>query len=198
MQITAVVPIDRRRSKVLCEEGLVFALYNGEVKRYKIEEGTDLSEEVYEEILTQILMKRARERALYLLKDQDRTEQEIRRKLKEGFYPESAMKGAIEFLKEYHYLDDLEYGRRYIRSHGDRRSKKRLQFDLQQKGIDKELIRLLMEENEEEISEDLQIQRFLKKKGYEKGETTPKEREKLMAALARKGFSYDAIVRGME
>lgn len=197
MQITAVVPLDKRRSKVLCEEGFAFVLYKGELKKYQIEEGMDLSEETYEEILHQVLIKRAKERALYLLKDRDRTEQEIRRKLREGFYPEDSIAQTINFLKEYRFLDDWEYGRRYIRTYGNSRSKKRLQFDLQQKGLDREQIRLLLEESDGDISEDAQIEKFLKKKGYQKGETPPKEREKLMAALVRKGFSYDAVSRMM-
>ena len=41
MMVTAVIPVDKRKSKVFLEEGFAFVLYRGEVERYRIEEGTD-------------------------------------------------------------------------------------------------------------------------------------------------------------
>ena len=39
MMVTAVIPVDKRKSKVFLEEGFAFVLYRGEVERYRIEEG---------------------------------------------------------------------------------------------------------------------------------------------------------------
>ena len=50
MMVTAVIPVDKRKSKVFLEEGFAFVLYRGEVERYRIEEGRELEDEVYEEI----------------------------------------------------------------------------------------------------------------------------------------------------
>ena len=102
----------------------------------------------------------------------------------------------MDFLKRYRYVDDENYGRNYIRTYGDRKSRRQLEFELRNKGIDRETIDLLMEECQ--VSEDEQIYQFLRKKGYEKDAAQPKERARLTAALARKGFSYDAICRVME
>ena len=76
MQIISVTPLDKRRSKVLTDEDFAFALYQGEIKAYKIKEGGELTGEVYWEILEKVLFKRAKERTLYLLKSRDRTELE--------------------------------------------------------------------------------------------------------------------------
>lgn len=195
MEVTAVVSLDKRRSKVFLEGEPAFVLYRGEIKRYQIEEGEELSEGQYSQILEEILFKRGRERALYLLKDRDRTENEIRKKLKEGCYPLEVIERTIDFLKEYHFVDDLDYGRRFIQAYKDKRSRKRLEFDLQQRGLTQEQIRMLMEEGE--VQEDGQIQAFLKKKGYIPGTSSPKDQARLIAALARKGFSYDAIYRNL-
>ncbi len=196
MQIISVTPLDKRRSKVLTDEDFAFALYQGEIRTYTIKEGGELTREVYREILEKVLFKRAKERTLYLLKSRDRTELEIRRKLKDGYYPQEAIDYAVDFLKRYGFVDDENYGRNYIRVYGDRRSRKQLEFELRNKGIGREAIDLLMEECQ--VSEDEQICRFLRKRGYEKDTAQPKERAKLTAALARKGFSYDAIYRVME
>ena len=196
MEILSVTPLDKRRSKILTDEEFVFVLYNGEIKTYKIEEGKELSKEIYQEIFEKILFKRAKERTLYLLKSQDRTELEIRKKLKEGFYPQEAIEYAIAFLKEYKFIDDENYGRSYIRTYGNKKSKRQLEFELTRKGLDKEKISQLLEEGQ--VSESTQILRYLQKKGYQKGITLPKERAKLAASLIRKGFSYDAVYEAME
>ena len=195
MEITAVEPLDKRRSKIFLEEKIAFVLYRGELRTYQIEEGGELSEENYKQIVEKVLIKRAKERALYLLKDRDRTEKEIKKKLTEGYYPVDVIDRTIAFLKEYHFLDDLDYGRRYILNYKEKRSKKRIQFDLCQKGLEPEQISMLL--TEEEILEDGQIEAFLRKKGYRQEEAAPKEKGRLAAALARKGFSFEAIYRVM-
>ena len=196
MQIEAIVPLDKRRSKVLTDENFAFVLYKGEMRAYGIEEGQQLPVEVYDRILHEVLFKRAKERVLYLLKSRDKTELEIRRKLKEGCYPEEAIEYAVSFLKEYKFIDDDNYGRRYIRAYAEKKSRKQLEFELRGKGLDRETVGLLLEECQ--VSEEEQIRRFLKKKGYEKGAVSPKEQGKLASALMRKGFSYDAIYGVME
>lgn len=191
MWIAEVIPVDKRRCKVLLEEGFAFALYKGEIRHYGIEAQTELSEEIYQEIQEKILRKRARERALYLLKSADKTEAQIRKKLKEGFYPEEVIEHTLGFLREYRFVDDVRYGEQYIRTYEHKKSRRQMAFDLQQKGLDRELIRELLEENGPD--EEQQIRSFLSKKNYKPGESTAEEYRKLAAALVRKGFSYDNI-----
>ena len=189
MQIMAVTPFDKRRSKVLISEDFAFVLYNGEIRRYHIEEGAELTEERYRQILDEVLRKRARERAIYLLKEKDRTEAELTKKLREGFYPEEVIREVLELFKARHYIDDEEYGRRYLDNHSQKKSRRRLQYDLQRKGLDRDQIEELLEE----MPEEDQIREFLQKKGYDPEQTDQKEKGKLMMALARKGFAYEAI-----
>ena len=108
MTVTEITPLDKRRSKVILDEDFALALYNGEIKRYHIETGEELPEETYREIMEEILLKRAVERVCYLLKSSDKTEQELRKKLKDGYYPGEAIDYAIEFLKKHRYINDEE------------------------------------------------------------------------------------------
>ena len=66
----------------------------------------ELVQEQVEEIYHEILRKRIKERALYLLKAADKTEYEIRTKLRQAFYPEELIDYAVDFLKQYRYIDD--------------------------------------------------------------------------------------------
>jgi len=196
MQIEALTPLDKRRSKVLTDEDFAFVLYKGELKTYGIEAGQELADETYDRILREVLFKRAKERVLYLLKSRDRTELEIRRKLKEGYYPQEAIEYAVSFLKEYRFVDDEDYGRRYIRTYAGKKSRRQMEYELCSKGLPRETVGILLEE--QGLSEEEPIRRYLKKKGYEKDSALPGEKARMAAALVRKGFSYDDIYRIME
>lgn len=191
MKITAIEPLDKRRSKVLFEEGFAFALYKGELRKYQIKEGGELTEEVYHEIVSLILSKRARERMVYLLKSADKTEQELRKKLKDAWYPEEAVEAAISFGFRHHYIDDVRYAKRYIEFQGKRKSKKEIAYKLRQKGISSDIICKLLEENL--IDEKELVKAYLRKKRIDPHSLTREEWYKAALALARKGISWEII-----
>lgn len=191
MRVMQIEPLDKRRRKVLLEEGFALVLYGGEIKRYHIEEGGELSQEAYDEIVGTILCRRARERMVHLLKASDKTEEQLRRKLKEGWYPEPAIEAAIAFAKEHRYIDDAAYTERYIRYRGTSKSRRQITYELQQKGIDRETIAGCLEDLP--IDEAQIVRSYLKKKGLEGAELSVEERRKVGAALGRKGISWEII-----
>ena len=193
MQVTSVTPFDKRRVKVVLEEETAFLLYKGEAKRYQIEQGGELELAQYEEILHEILFKRARERVVYLLKSSDKTEKELRRKLAEGFYPQEAADHAISVVKKYHYIDDERYARNYVEQGALKKSRRQIIYDLQKKGIGQETISGLLEECP--VDEERQIQEFLRKRRYPGRDASPEEKKKIAAALGRKGFSYETVIK---
>lgn len=141
--------------------------------------------------------KPVRDCALTLLEYCDRTEQEMRRKLKEREYRAEEIEETIGFLKEYHYIDDREYVRKYIRTHSGRKSVRRIQGELEQKGIEGELIEAGFAETS--VDEEAQIAAWIEKKGYRSGETMePAEYRRLTAFLGRRGYSFEIIRKVME
>ena len=108
MLIESVEPVGKDRSRVTLEDGRSFVLYKGEMRILKLKENTDLSEEVYRNIMETVLPKRAKLRAMNLLKTRAYTEYGLRKKLAEGGYP--APKNDAEMLScIYHSLAD-RYG----------------------------------------------------------------------------------------
>lgn len=191
--VTAITPFDKKRSKVFFDEDFALVLYRGEIRRFQLKEGSVLSEEKYRELLTECLIKRAKARVLHLLKMTDKTEQELRRKLEESFYPQEAIDAAIEMAKGYRYVDDERYVGRYIRTYAGKKSIKQLRSELLHKGIDRGIIDAGFEENP--VDEEEQARRILKKRGYRRDSADLAENRKTAAALARKGISYDVIHR---
>lgn len=136
--------------------------------------------------------KPVRECALSLLEYADRTEQELRQKLQDRGYSQEEIDEAVSFLMEYGYVNDAAYAERYIRSRASCKSRRILRMELEKKGVAREVIDQELEEDR--IDEKAQIRRFLGKKGYQPGEDSdPAKKRKIMAALARRGYPYDAI-----
>lgn len=138
-----------------------------------------------------------RECALALLEFRDRTERELRQKLKEREYSAEEIDETVLFLKEYRYLDDEAYADRYIRSCAARKSRRQIRADLERKGVSREIIDLQLQEKT--VDEDSQIRKLLQKKGYVPGKRLePAEYRRIMGALGRRGFSGEAIRKAME
>ena len=84
--------------------------------------------------------KKAKHRALYLLERMDRTEYELRQKLKQD-YEADVVDEAIEYVKQYHYIDDERYARNYIVSKSQVKSRRQIEQELLlKKGISKDII----------------------------------------------------------
>lgn len=193
MIVKAVVPVDKRKCKVFLEGDFAFVLYKSEAARFHIEEGNDLPAKTYEMIEEEILLKRARDRALYLLQSQGRTQAEMIKKLKDDGYSQSVTERVLSFLQEYHFIDDNAYTENYIHVSKGRKSKRQITYELQQKGVDRDQIRQMLEENP--VDEEETVRALLKKKTGGRIPEDKKEIQKLAAFLGRKGFSFEVISR---
>ena len=140
---------------------------------------------------------RAKRRAMYLLGAKPYSEQGLYKKLLEN-YPQSVCESVVSLMKEYGYLDDREYARRY--SHHlictKHFGKRKAFYEMKMKGLDDEIIReALGEYDDEEICG--QITELLRKKYAEKL-ADREQRQKVTAALARRGYSFSDIKAAIE
>ena len=197
MLVTQVTELSKSRSKVYIDQEFAFVLYKGELCLYHIKEGELLKEEDYRTIMEEVLPKRAKLRAMNLLQGREYTTSQLRTKLQQGFYPPKIIEQAIDYVAGFHYIDDLRYAVDYITYHEDSRSRRRIEQDLQGKGILATTIEeawQVWRENGGKQDEQTMIRELLHKKHYDtEGETDWKERQKIYAFLARTGFSAEAI-----
>lgn len=195
MRIQSIIELDKKKKKVCLDSGEFFALYYGEIRKYQLKEGTELEDSVYQEI-EEILKKRARERMLYLLKDSDKTEKQIREKLEAGYYPQNVIEAAVAFGKKYHYIDDERYAKNFLEGRSQQLSRRELEYKLLQKGISKEICRKIYESmGDGESQEEEAIERILRKRNVNFSEMTGEESQKIYTYLMRKGFSYGTILK---
>ena len=179
-----------RRLVYLSEDAPAFCLYSREIKQFDLTEGEGLSGETFEEIM-ELLKKRARERTLYLLDDMPRTEGQIRKKLRESYYPEEAIEAALEYCRKKHYVDDLDYALRYIEEKSSKLSGRMIERKLFERYIDKETIEAAFSKCE--ISESDTVRGLISRKYGDISGLSFEERQKIIKRMLAKGFSYDSI-----
>lgn len=198
--MTGIEEISKSRSRVYIEGEFAFVLYKGELRLYHICEGQEIRQEDYETIWNEVLPKRAKLRAMNLLKGREYTTKQLYRKLKEGEYPERVIEEALDYVAGFHYTDDLRYAVGYITDHESTRSRRRIELDLVGKGIDKETLEKAWAEWEKQggqQDEQAMIRALLAKKKYDPENTDRKEQQKLYAFLMRKGFSGEQVRRAL-
>ena len=193
MKVTGLECVTKTKIKVYLDEQFAFVLYKGELSRYRIQEGSVLSPELVECIKQEVLLKRAKLRAMHLLNAMDRTESQLRLKLKQSLYPEDVIEKAIQYVKSFGYIEDQGYAERFIHNRQQSKSKREIYAALSQKGIPREQIELAMKTCYEEADELSAIRRIAEKKRFSPEESTDAEKKKLYDYLLRKGFKSDDI-----
>lgn len=196
MQIVEITEMSRGRIRICLENGTIFPLYRKEAAVFNISEGAELEVTVWDEICKTILQKRARKRAMYLLQKMDRTEKQLREKLVQSEYPEEIVEDAIDYVRSYHYIDDVRYAENYVHCHQDTKSKMQIKIALTQKGVEREVIDHALEECLETDAEQL-ICRLLEKKRYNAETADEGERRRVYQYLARRGFRSSEILHCM-
>lgn len=193
MQVTKIESVTKTKFKVYLEEQFAFVLYKGELSRFKIQEGSELSQETVNQIKNEILVKRVKLRAMYLLNQMDRTEEQLRAKLKKDLYTDDLIAVAMAYVKSFGYIGDYNYAKRFVETKSNSKSKAEIKMLLLQKGISKGIIEETLEAYYSDATEDAAIRRILEKKHFSAENATDLEKKKMMEYLMRKGFRYDEI-----
>ena len=192
MIVTSIEQHTKTKVKVCLDNRTDFQLYKREIDKYSITEGEELSN--YDEILSEVLIPRAKKRAMHLLEKMDRTKADIRSKLRRNGYPDEAINAAIEYIESYNYLNDERYAYMYVRNYCNSRSRNRIMQDLYRKGVDKDTINDAIE-SEYSVDEEELIKMYIIKRGYDVDNASMKDRDKMFRFLISKGFPLDEIQR---
>lgn len=182
-----------KKQRVVFDDGTALSLYQSDLK--KLEELAvegEIPRDLFDRFMEEVILSRAKNRALHLVSKMDRTEEDVRRKLLQGGYPKDVIEHVISFMKEYHYIDDLSFAKSFIRTYMDKKSLSDIRRRLLEKGVKKAEI----SEAEAEVyqgDEESIIKELLRKRGYDRGNADQKEKAKTMRFLLGKGFPYDSF-----
>ncbi|MBQ9859692.1 MAG: regulatory protein RecX [Clostridia bacterium] len=159
-------------------------------------EGGEMTEEQLETLLSLSMYNRAHDRALFLLGLRDYACRELEKKLLEEATPEIAAQ-VVERLQEVGLLDDEAYAHRMATGLSEYKGmpRRRVEQELRRRGVDGELAQEAAAGLERE---DFQQALALIEKKYYNKLNDPDSRRRVVAALARRGFSYTAVRQAME
>ena len=132
-----------------------------------------------------------------------RTERDLRRLMKlraeVGEAGARAIDAAVVRLKELNYLSDTRFAEDYtrVRKEHEKFGKRRVQQDLMQKGVGKELVASTLETAYEDVDEVALARQYIARKRIKQpsGENAQKETARTMNRLLRAGFSSRAIYK---
>lgn len=132
-----------------------------------------------------------------------RTERDLRRLMKlraeEGEAGVRAMDAVVARLKELGYLSDERFAEDYtrVRKEHEKFGKRRVQQDLMQKGVGKELVATALESAYEDVDEVALARQYIARKRMKQpsGANAQKETVRAMNRLMRAGFSSRAIYK---
>ena len=134
----------------------------------------------------------AMEKAIALLATRSRTEKVIVDALRGNAYPEAAIARVMQRLNEAGYVNDRDFAQQWAASRSNKgMGARRIRCELQRKGIDRDDIDDVIEN----LDEDELIQGAVKtaqKFARGKDLSSPSDRQRIMAALARRGYDYTA------
>ena len=139
---------------------------------------------------------RARDTSFRFLEKTMKTEKQVRDRLLEKEFEPSTIDRVIVLLEEYNLLDDRHYVELFLKEKLRRRGIKKVTYELYNKGINKEMLEEILEDFDTGSLEEESCQKLAEKKFSEikkKEEDRYKQKSKLYAFLAGKGYGYEMI-----
>lgn len=180
---------DKSRANVYLDGVFVCGLEIAVILSNGIKVGTEITQELLEDLKQQSDREKANKYALSLVNKKRYTKRELINKLKAKEISGGVISEVINKMEEYHYIDDASFVRAYVHSVSGK-SIKELEFALLNKGIDKATITAVFDEMD--LSDDNEVL-LLAKKFMKYKENTKENTLKLYAYLYRKGFNGSVI-----
>ncbi|MFA7309010.1 MAG: regulatory protein RecX [Patescibacteria group bacterium] len=164
-----------------------------------LKKGKEITQEELDEIERRELSHKAWDYVLRFVGIRMRSELEIRRRLKQKEYSEPLIDSLIKKSQEYNLINDDQFAQAYVR---DRvlfrnKGKRALEFELKNKGIEKDIIQKTLSSIGEE--DELGTARLALTKKYKGNNFSDKKAyEKAMRFLAGRGFSWPTIQKALD
>ena len=193
MTITRLSETKKGRFAVFADGEFLFSVHKDIfLARPELALGKNLPVELLEEIRLEDEAWSCKEKALTLLEYSSRSAGALAEKLRQHYPPET-VEATIQRLTELGLINDLDYGRRLAADllHLRKYSLGRVRQALYQRKLDREVIDEIMEELED-TDQIGPIVELVQKKYLPKLQE-PQGRQKVAAALQRRGYGWDDI-----
>jgi len=180
---------DKTRVNIYVDYSFYCGLNMEAVVQNRLKIGQEIEKDFLDEIQVESEQQTALNKAVKYISKTMKTEKQIIDYLKGKGYVDRVVEFVLGKLKEYNFVDDEMFVNLYIKQSTSLKGKKRLQYELKNKGIDEKLVLEKVNEIETDRETALNLaEKFLSKKKNEKN-----IREKLFRFLSYRGFAVDDI-----
>ncbi len=197
-KITGIYKLRHRKNKsriyltsVQDDTDEYFDVSNSFIEHYDVTIGRVLNEVDYRTIMKEMAL----DKAIYFIAYQDRTEQEVRRKLLSSGYKHELIDEVVDILKNDGYIDDARYASIFIENRIKKYGIKKLRYDMRKRGISSHIIEEALSHADIDERFDFALQIAQKKLKELEMSTIDsyKKKQRIYSLLARRGYSYDII-----
>ncbi len=185
------------RAYLTLSNGEVISMPRAMLKERPYRAGMPFDRTMFDAFLRDRAYPFALEKAVSLLASRARTEKEIVDALRQNAYPEQVIARVMACLQEEGYIDDTAFAEQWV---GARTSKgmgaRRIRHELRLKGVGQdEIEEALASADEEEILRA--AVRMADKASHGRNLSEPADRQKIVAALARRGYDFSTAKKAL-
>lgn len=169
-------------------------LYASDLRRMGLEDGCEIDDAAAEE-LNEVLYRRTYNKACLYLETSEYCGSEIRFKLKHNDFADDMIDKVVEELYQNRYLDDRRYAEAYIRSYCRSKGRRLIEYELEYKKIDHEVIADAIDTvfRDENYDEDKIIADIIRKRYSSADLSDIKVKSRIISYFSRKGFDLDKV-----
>ena len=185
-----VVKVAFSDEETLCVPSAVF-------RDFIVREGDGVDRKTYEKLIADHAYPYALDRAAKLLAARDYTEKEIERRLKAAAYGEETVARVMAALAAHDFVSDERYAGRYVARCSAKYGRMRIYQEMKRKGVPEQTAREALDELPEE--DELAAARAQARKILARRRCTDAvSRQKALAALVRRGFSFGVAKNALQ
>lgn len=196
-EITSITPQikDKTRCNIYLDGRFYCGLKFETVVINRLKVGMNVTERFLNEIQLESEKAEALEKAFVFITATSKTEKQIKDYLyKKGYLP-AVVHYVLDKMRDYKYVDDLDYAQTYVENVGARKGKRLIQTTLFKKGVSKEDIASAMEtlsdEDQESAAKEI-LNKYMRSK-----ECTRENFAKAFRYLMGKGFDYETARKAL-
>ena len=186
------------RAILILSSGETLSMPRAMLKERPYKSGMPFDREKHEAFIAARAHPFAMEKAVAFLATRARTEKELVDALTKNAYPEQAIARVMAYLIEAGYMDDAAFAQQWAASRsGKGLGARRIRMELRRKGVGQEEI----DEALSGMDEDAALSSAIKTaETFARGKdlSSPADRQKIMAALARRGYDYALARRAID
>ena len=119
---------NKDRVNIYVDNKYAFAVFIDTIINEGIVKGLELNSEIINKINCEERIKKCKNDAIKIVEKSYKTEKEVIDKLKSKEYTEKEINYAINFLKEYKFIDDMSYAKSYIKSKTNNNGKNKIRY----------------------------------------------------------------------